>query len=667
MRGPLGEDSRQQADPHGVHDSLSVVKSTTSQATAHLYEFGPFRLDPFEHRLQRGDEVVPLAPKAFDTLLVLVRNSGHLIEKDELIRRLWPDSFVDEGGLTNNIFLLRKILGEYHCFIETVPRRGYRFVGAVRQFSHIAPAHIENPLDDRLQPDDKVLVRGQSPGALAAGVSSKRGPQWRSRATIAATALLVLVGASWSYRWSGRSGERIDSVAVLPFVNVGADPNTEYLSDGISESLINSLSQSSNLKVMSRDSAFRYKGRETDAQTVGRELKVRAVFKGRVTKLADNLSISAELIDARDNSHIWGQQYTRKSSDIFTLPRELASEIATAMRVKSTVRDERRMAKNYTANPEAYQDYLKGRYLWNRRTDEGWYKAIEYFQQAIAKDPNYALAYSGIADCYNLFAVYGTLPPKEASPKAKEAALKALELDDTLAEAHVSLARVKAEYDWDWSGGEREFQRAIDLNPNYATAYQWYGDILETIGRPEEAVAEYTRALQLDPFSLIINRGLGQALIYARRYDQAIEQLRKTLELDPYFPGTHIFLSRAYLHNSMYKEGIEEIEKGIEAFPHAPYEMWHPQLAYAYAAAGRRAEAQKILDRLKQLSYSERPLASIYAALGEKDRAFEWMEKGFEDRTIGFGGTSIKVNPEYDPLRSDPRFANLLRRMNLQP
>jgi TolB-like protein len=312
-------------------------------------------------------------------------------------------------------------------------------------------------------------------------------------------------------------------------VNASGDPNSEYLSDGITESLINSLSQLPHLRVMSRDSAFHYKGKDTDAQIVGRDLGVRAVFKGRVMQRGDDLDISAELVDARDNSHIWGEQYSRKSADIFALQGALAKEMTTALRVRLTGEDEKRMAKTYTANPEAYQDYLKGRFWWNKRSEDGFNKGIDFFQQAIAKDSSYALAYSGLADCYSLLPYYGFVAPKEALPKAREAVLKALQLDDTLAEAHVSVATVK-EYDWDWPGAEREFQRAIELNPTYAYAHGSYGWLLASTGRFEEGIAEGKRALELDPFSLVINRNLGDVLYYARQFDQAIEQYRKGLE-----------------------------------------------------------------------------------------------------------------------------------------
>jgi serine/threonine-protein kinase len=495
-------------------------------------------------------------------------------------------------------------------------------------------------------------------------------PRWRGVGArhavplliVAAALVAVLAAAGWYYGIA-KHGEVIDSVAVLPFVNASADPNAEYLSDGITESLINSLSTLPHLKVMSRDSAFMYKGKDTDARTIGEKLRVRAVLKGRVMQRGNDLEISAELVDARDDSHIWGQQYSRKASDIFALQGDLAKEMTSMLRMRLTGEDEKRMMKSYTANPEAYQDYLQGRYWWNKKTDEGFKKSLEYFQQAIAKDPNYALAYSGLADSYASPPTYGFGAPQESFPKAKEAAQKALELDGTLAEAHASLAVINTFYGWDWSGAERESQRAIELNPSYSFAHYIYGFSLWYTGRFDKAVAEEKRALELDPVSVPFNRGLGLAFYYSRQYDPAIEQLRRTLELDPNFVPAHHFLGRAYVLRSMPKEGLAEIEKALAISPGNTWTL--SELGYAYAVVGRKAEAQKVLDQLNDLSKHKYVaatfLAHVYLGLGEKDKAIEWLEKAYEESFL----LGAKVDPIYDPLRSDPRFTDLLRRMNL--
>jgi len=463
---------------------------------------------------------------------------------------------------------------------------------------------------------------------------------------------------------SQQPSKTIASLAVLPFVNLSGDPEMEYLSDGITDTLINSLSQLRKLRVVPRSLTFRYKGREVEPQRVGSELNARAVLTGRVMQRGDTLLIGTELMDVVKLSQLWGAQYNRKMADIFVLQEEIAREISEKLRLQLTGDERKRLTKRATGNKEAYQLYLKGRYWSEKSTPEGFNKAIEYFQQAIAKDPSYALAYSGLADCYTWLPALAFLPPKEAYPKAREAALKALEIDDTLAEAHTSLALVKAHHEWDWSGAEREFQRAIALNPDYAMAHQWYGWTLMMRGRFEESIAEAKQALELDPLSLYVNLLLGQVFYQARHYDQAIEQYGKALELHPNFFLPHSFLGVAYVHKSMYKEGIAELEKAV-AISRSPVSLMF--LGRGYAAAGRRAEAQKVLDQLNEFSKEKYVpafrRAEIHAGLGENDRAFEWLEKAYEEHFI----IAIKVEPVYDPLRSDPRFADLLRRMNLQP
>jgi TolB-like protein/DNA-binding winged helix-turn-helix (wHTH) protein/Tfp pilus assembly protein PilF len=667
----MSEETRRQAGFERIPHSSRAAKEAVSQETRQIYAFGPFRLDPSERKLLRGNEIVPLTPKAFDTLVVLVRNSGHLLEKDELLRILWPNTFVEEGSLSNNIFLLRKALGEDPEFIETVPRRGYRFVGAVRQLPPATPSPSEETSGGRREPVNELPEYSQRLGVNSiANVTPKVQSASRSRAAVG-MALVVLVAllaaAGWLYKFAPRS-QTIDSLVVLPFVNSGGDPNAEYLSDGITDSLINSLSRLPHLRVMSRNSAFRYKGKQTDARTVSQALGVRAVLNGTITQRGDSLDVSAELVDARDDSHIWGEQYSRKPEDIFALQNEIAREITTALRIRLSGEDEKRIAKNSTTDPEAYQDYLKGRYWWNKLTPEGMSKGIDYFQKAIAKDPNYALAYSGLADSYSLMNGDYLLPPMEVLPKAKEAALKAVKLDDASGEAHASLGIVKHAYDYDWQGAEREYRRAIELNPAYEPAHRRYGLLLMELGRNEEAIARFKQSLELDPLSVLGYFQLGMEFYFARQYDRTIEQERKALELAPNHFGAHDYIAAAYLQKSMYKESIAEYEKLLETSHDQPRAV--SDLGNAYAVAGRTTDARKMLDQLIELSKHRYvrgvELARIYVGLGDKDKAFECLERSYADRSItAFVG--FKVDPRFDPLRSDPRFAELLRRMNLQP
>jgi eukaryotic-like serine/threonine-protein kinase len=513
---------------------------------------------------------------------------------------------------------------------------------------------------------DTVSSHTATAGPTVEAQSQRR---WRGKLLVGICTFLVLaaVGA-WLYRSRVTGGALIDSVAVLPFVNANADPDTEYLSDGITESLINSLSQLPHLRVMSRDSAFIYKGKETDARTVGQVLGVRAVLKGRMMQHGENLSISTELVDAHDNSHIWGQQYDRKLADVIALRDDIANEMTTALRIQLSGDDRQRMLKSSTENPEAYQDYMKGLYWMGKGNNDGLNRGIEYFKKAIAKDPTYALAYAGLAENYASLANFSFTPPKEAYPNAKEAALKALELDDTLGEAHASLANIKATYDWDMPGAESEFRRAIQLNPNDPSIHHLYSLALVKPGRLDEAIKEEKRALELDPLSLFSNRALGAEYYYSRLYDQAIEQEQKALELDPNFAVAHTDLGFIYIQKSRYQEGIAEFEKALAISPTNTGVL--SNAGYGYGVAGRRAEAQKILSRLTEVSkqkyVSPRLTARLYAGLGDKDKAFESLEKGYDDRSLETAFGSVSNDPSLDSLHSDPRFADLLRRMKLQ-
>ncbi len=484
-------------------------------------------------------------------------------------------------------------------------------------------------------------------------------------ATAVAVVVLVVGGVGLGLYLHARNTEvPIDSIAVLPFQNRSTEPDSEYLSDGLAESLIYRLSQLPNLKVSPTSTVFRYQGKEIDPIKVGQELGVSAVLSGRIVQRGDQLTISAELVDVRNNRLLWGEQYDRKLSELLQTQREIAREIVEKLKLKVSG-EEKGLGKHYTESSEAYQLYLKGRFYWNKRTGESNEKSIEYFNQAIEKDPSFALAYAGLADSYVVPA--NRLPPREKMPKAKAAAMRALELDETLAEAHTSLARVLAAYDWDWPGAEKEFKRAIELNPRYAIAHQWYGGYFEAMGRHNEANAERKKAQELDPLSLIISFELGMAFYYARDYDQAIEQFQKTLELDQNFPPAHQFLPAAYEQKGMYGQAIAGFKTAIQLKGGSEWSLSMAGLGHVYAVSGKKSEARAVLDELKQLSGEQYVLppsiALIYAGLGEKDQAFAWLEKGYEERS--FQMQWLNVEPRWDSLRSDPRFADLVRRVGL--
>jgi serine/threonine-protein kinase len=483
---------------------------------------------------------------------------------------------------------------------------------------------------------------------------------------LAAAVALVLLSLAL-YLFTGR-GKTIDSLAILPFANASANPDAEYLSDGIAESIISSLSQLPRLRVMARSTVLRYKGQEIDPRKVGRDLHVDAVLTGNLIQRGETLIIKMELVKVEDGSQLWGEQYQRKFSGLLAVQAEIARQISEKLRLKLTGEEQQRLTKHYTENAEAYQLYLKGRYYWNRRTPESLNKSIEYFQQATDKDPNYALAYAGLADSYSLLgSPVGGGSPKEKFPKAKAAALKALELDDTLAEAYASLVIVRLRYDWDWLVAEREIKRAIELNPNYSMTHQLYADYLRVMGRPDEAIAEIKRSQELEPLSLNTSAVVGIHFYFAHQYDQAIEQCQKTLDLDPNFAPAHLYLGWAYVQKARYEEAIAAAKKASSLSPSDLRTV--SALGHAYAVSGQTSEAVNILDQLKELSrqryISPHDMAIIYTGLGEKEQAFAWLDKAYADRSWPL--PLLKVDPRFDSLRSDPRFAGLVRRIGLAP
>ena len=495
----------------------------------------------------------------------------------------------------------------------------------------------------------------------------------RSHVLLVGVAALAVAVALFSYWYFSRPTSAIDSVAVLPFVNAGGDADTEYLSDGLTESLINSLSELPNLKVIARSSVFRYKGKEVDPQTVGRELGVHAVLTGRVVRMNDDLFIETELVDVDTQARLWGERYSRKVSDIIALQDDISREISEKLRLKLSGQERKQLAKRYTDNSEAYQLYWKGRYYWNKRRPEDIREALRYFQQAIELDPNYALAYTGLADCYVLGSLL-QMSPKEAMPVAIEKTNRALAIDPELAEARTSLAKIKLSYEWDWAEAESEFRRALELKPGYATAHQWYGVYLSEVGRHDESLEHRKRALELDPLSLSISTGVGRAYFWARRYDEALAHLQKALERDPRYADTHWSLGLAYEQKRMYDEAVAAYQRAISLSKTAEFPEGKPEmiaaLGHAHAAAGRRDEALRIIERLNELvsrqSYvSPYSIALIHAALGEKERAFEWLERAYRERDESF--IHLKVDPRLDVLRADPRLTEMLRLIKLAP
>lgn len=611
-----------------------------------VYEFGPFSLDTGTRRLLRDGQHVPLTVKTFDMLLLLVQHRRELVTKEELMSAVWPNQFVEENNLTVRMSALRRALGEKpgeHKYIETVPGRGYRFLAGVKELEDERDGEVGENLVGAAQRE----ATGERP--------------------LAATYL-----------------------AVLPFVNENADPNTEYLSEGMTESIINSLSPLPRLKVMARATTYRYKGQEIDAYSVGQELSVKAVLVGRLLLDGDTLVVSAELMSVEDRSHIWGARYQRRLSDLSFVQEEIIREVSESLLVRLGGEGKKSLLRQYSSNSDAYLFYLKGRYLLNKNSIKDSMKAVEYFQKAIELDLGHASAHAGLADSYIRLADYGVLSPGEVIPKARMAIVRALGIDDRLAEAHVSQAQIMSRYDWDWVGAERECRRAIELNPGYARAYQCYANHLAKVGRFADALLEIKKAQRLDPLSLTINRLVVWLLYLTRQYEKAIEQCLETLEIHQDSGVAYGLLGLCYVEEQMYEEAIAAFQKAInftdyqfpagwnkESAPNFPQQVSRsgpdPEalalLAYAYAKAKDKEKAVDILNGLIELSrrrYTEpHPIAIIYIGLGDKDQAFKWLEKSCAERSHVL--TFIGVWPLFDDLRSDRRFTELLRRVGLAP
>ncbi len=633
-----------------------------------IFEFGSFRLNPAERLLLRDQTQVHLPPKAFDALVLLVENRGHLLGKDELLRKVWPDTFVEESNLAQHISVLRKALQDREDgsrYIETVPTRGYRFIAEVREINSIAP-------DTNVVPDP--TPSQPSLGVPESGVPESIRPRHRFRGpTLAIAALALLLAAFISTppvwrRLRGAGPEPIQSLAVLPLQNLSADPAQEYFADGMTEALITDLAKIPGLKVISRTSIMQYKDSHKRLPQIARELGVDGIVEGAVLRSGDRVRITAQLVRAATDQHIWAESYERDLRDLVALQDEVSRSIATQIQKQIVPLAPQRLATSAAVNPQAREDYLKGRYFWNLRSEAGYLKAIDYFQAAMTKDPQYAQAYAGSADAH---ALLGSMPnpkiPREiAMPKAREMALTALKLDASLADAHTSLAFVEMHYEWKFREAEQEFKRAIDLDPNYSIAHHWYAFDLTAMGRLDEAVAEVKRARQTDPLSAIINTDVAEILYFARRYDEALQQARATIELDPNFAHAHRVLERIYDEKHMFPKAIDEGQRAVAL---SGGDIWMLlELASTYALAGKKTEMEDCVRRAANRSPGgvlpdDSGTAEIGVALGEIDRALRALEGASRHRNGGL--ILLNANPRFDSLKPDPRFQQLLQRVGL--
>ncbi len=625
---------------------------------SNLYAFGDFRLDVQNRVLRQGEKPVALTPKAFEVLLLLIQHSGQVVTKDELMRVVWPDSFVEESNLTQTVFVLRKALGETpeRRYILTVQGRGYRFASEVKEVSgSVAVAPQTPPPPPRTevsQPESTDRNWGKKMWLVTGAVL-----------LVLAVVLTAYFRRSHSHTQAQRARVRV-MLAVLPFQNLTGDPTQEYFSDGLTEEMISHLGvlDPKGLGVIARTSVMHYKNNQPQLSQIGRELGVQYVLEGSIRRDEKKVRVSAQLIQVNDQTHLWARQYDRESSNLLGLQGEIAQEIGDEI-LLMLGEDKSALAVSKPETPksyEAYDLYLKGRYFWNKRSPEGFEEAIKYFEQAIAKDPDYARAYAGLADSYTLLPGYTmTVPQTEALPKARAAALKALQLDGGLAEAHTSLALITENYDWDWQTAEKEYRRAIDLNPNYATAHHWYAEFLTWNGRFDEAFQESERARQLDPLSLIIAADNAMIFYYSRQYDRAEKGFNAVLEMEPTFPRGHMVRS-VYVKTGQFAKALADIDKYNP--DNAPWER-----VYVLGSAGRAAEAQRAMERLKELSrrYPVDPAAFAWAyiGMGKKDETLDALEKAYARHSNMMD--TLKVEPAWDPLRDDPRFQSLVHRVGL--
>ena len=628
--------------------------------------FGIFELDLRAGELRKHGLRIRIQEQPFQVLTMLVERAGEVVTREELQQKLWPaDTFVDfDHGLNKAINKIREALGDSAGsprFVETVARRGYRFLAEAKV---VDPVHSRAP-ELTIQPPITAEAPDRPPLTGKLAMPEHHLPPFALKMSVLVTLLLIASLAAWKLHFWNRSSPVIRSLAVLPLESLSGDASQDYFADGMTDELISDLGQISALRVISRTSVMGYKHARKPLPQIARELSVDAVVEGTVLRSGDRVRITAQLIEASADKHLWSKSYEGELRDTLTLQNQVAEAIADQVRINLNPQERAALKNTKVVNPEAYEAYLKGRFFWNKRTAEGLKKAIEYFNEAIEKDRKYGQAYTGLADSYALLgnSDFAVLTPQEAYPKAKAAATKALELDNSLGEAHTSLAFCLSLFEWNWEAAEKEFQEAIALNPSYATAHQWYALQLSTMGRHQEAITEMSKAQSLDPLSLIISADMADVLFAARKYEESMIQSHKAIDMDPNFAISHFELGQVLVQEKMYNEAIEELQKANKLS--GGDATCISILAYAYAVSGSRKEALKLMSDLRNrsdhhFSYAAH-IALIQAGLGEKDQAMASLEKAYTER---FDALALR-SPAFDPLRSDPRFQDLMRRVGL--
>jgi TolB-like protein/DNA-binding winged helix-turn-helix (wHTH) protein/Flp pilus assembly protein TadD len=648
----------------------------TPATSARIVRFGVFEVDLSAAELRKNGLRLKLPEQPFQILTMLLERPGEIITRDDLRNRLWrTDTFVDfDHGLNNAVMRLREVLGDSSDnprFVETIPRRGYRFLAHVDESFPATAARGSTDAGTNQIVVPTAAGQPPSPAVLPAGnrqtVKKCRIEIAILAGLVAAALITVAVAARYFATRNTNSGsvKQSTSLVVLPLENLSGDQEQDYFADGMTDELIANLAKIRSLRVVSRSTAMAYKHTRKPLSEIANELHVDAVVEGTVLRVDQRVRITAELVQVSTDHHLWAETYESQIGDVLALQNRVSSAIVNEIRINLSPQDRERLARNPAIAPEAYENYLKGRFYWNKRTDENLNKAISYFSQATAQDSRYALAYAGLSDCYSIVGatIFGSMPVSEAAPKAREAARHALEIDPTLAEAETPLATLKFNYDWDWSGAEDDFQHAIQLNPSYATAYQRYSLFLMAMGRFQDGFNQINKARELDPLSISINFSLGWRLYLARQYDRAIAQLRNTLEMDPSYELPHLVLGQAYEEKRAFDLAIPELQKAVELSHGTP--LMVSALAHAYGRGGRKEEAEKLLAQLerdaKTKYVSPYYFAIVYLGLGNNEQAMNWLEKAFADRSNGL--VFMRVEPELDPVRSNPRFLALQQRL----
>lgn len=647
---------------------------SSNRSIRQLYEFGPFRLDAPKGLLWRDQEVVALKPRLLEMLLLFVESSERVIEKDELMSRLWPDTIVEEANLTVNISALRKALGQRGAenrYIVTVPGRGYRFVAEVRGISEretevVLERHTSTEIIIEEEKEDSIAPAPSLHSALI----SRRQPLLRRKLLIGSSIAVVLIGAVWYLTFSARlhspaTGTRFKTIAVLPFKLLGGSDADDYMGVGMADALITRVGSITQFSVRPTSSVLKYAHTEQSLIEVGRGLNVEAVLEGTIRKSGETYRVTVQLVSVETGAPIWTDKFDEKAADVFTVEDRVSAKMADALTLNLSGEEKARLARRPTENAEAYSAYLRGRFHYIKLTPEGIRKAVDYFEEATAMDPNFALAHAALASAYARlgFRAYGTLPPRDTMPKAKAAALRALALDETLAEAHAALGLIKVRYDWDWASAERELQRAIELQPAHAAAHQTYADCLLAMARYDAGLAELKIAEELDPSSYVGISATRLAHLYQnRQYDRLIDVCKNLIELDANSYLAYLVLGMAYEQKRMYEEAIIAARKAIGAVSGKSGEA---VLGHIYATMGRRGEALRLVEEFKQAareSYVDPThVAAIYSGLGDAEQTLAWLEKGYQVRSTWM--IYLNSDPRYDWLHGNPKFQNLLRRV----